>query len=849
MLSARPAPGRPPRSGGEDGVSAAARRLLAASGLFDEAFYRRSYPEAAEDRFGPLHDYLRRGWRRGRRPNPFFDPTFYLARNPDVRASGQEPLGHFIRFGADELRAASANFDTRYYCSRNPDVAASGLNPLLHFLRHGLARGRLAVEPGGPAADPTGGTGPGFSRYRLLNGLGIVDPFTDPWPAALVAALRQRFQLPVVALVDGGPDSGSASPATADTLRTSDVLEDCDGDAGRAWDDIADCLARRGIGKVICASPAAAAAVPPLKRRGFDVVALLRCAERQEDEPPLDRGLDLAYHADCILAADRGAAERFVGRFGAPAGRLTTWDALPEAAAPAADLRFTDDALRDLASLLQFGRTVGERRAERDRDLGADVSVVVPAYRAEAHIEERMASIFEQTVLPREIVVLDDASPDGTWEALQRLALLAPVPIRLMRNGENSGSPFRQWQRGLEAAGGRWCWIAESDDVAHPRLLETLARQASGNPAIVLSYARSATVDDETRTAAQVHDDYLQRVAPHRDWNKPHVGSGDDEIRGTLYLANTVPNVSAALLDRARALAGLAEIAPRYATLGDWALYLAMLKGGAIAYSPERCNLHRRLDEGVILSRQASPIFHIERATIHIAVARSVPLEAAQVEAMIALQNAEFDWLSRDVERPDRSYLQPFQDQLRALSAGRGESGRPHVLLVSSVSGDSDPAAVADLARDLARRRRVWHLPLERSVDAGPAQEVAILPPLPEAELERFLALAEIDAVGTHGPAAERLGLRLKQARPDIVWIVGRHGAAGAEEGGEAAAVPAVADAVVLMPGAEEADLPGPGGGRIHDARRGGGEAAYEEILARCGRRHSPIVAGAADGL
>ncbi len=45
-----------------------------------------------------------------------------------------------------------------------------------------------------------------------------------------------------------------------------------------------------------------------------------------------------------------------------------------------------------------------------------DVSVIVPSYRHSSYLEERLRSIFRQTHAPREIIFLDDASPDDSLE-------------------------------------------------------------------------------------------------------------------------------------------------------------------------------------------------------------------------------------------------------------------------------------------------------------------------------------------------------------------------------------------------------------------------------------------------
>lgn len=71
-----------------------------------------------------------------------FDPAFYRATNFDVAASGANPIRHYVKRGAAEGRDPHAMFDTSYYVRENPDVSASGLNPLLHFAKMGAAEGR-----------------------------------------------------------------------------------------------------------------------------------------------------------------------------------------------------------------------------------------------------------------------------------------------------------------------------------------------------------------------------------------------------------------------------------------------------------------------------------------------------------------------------------------------------------------------------------------------------------------------------------------------------------------------------------------------------------------------------------
>ncbi|MFX8262451.1 glycosyltransferase family 2 protein, partial [Acinetobacter baumannii] len=88
------------------------------------------------------------------------------------------------------------------------------------------------------------------------------------------------------------------------------------------------------------------------------------------------------------------------------------------------------------------------------------VSVVVPNFNYRRFLEARLRSIASQTLPPYEIIVLDDASTDGSMEELLRLQPLLSPELRIIKNHSNSGSVFRQWYAGVREAQGDYIWIA-----------------------------------------------------------------------------------------------------------------------------------------------------------------------------------------------------------------------------------------------------------------------------------------------------------------------------------------------------------------------------------------------------
>ena len=82
------------------------RHIIKKSGLFDEIYYLKSYPDVRLGDIDPIIHYIKYGAREGRNPNPFFDTTFYLNRYEDVAKSKINPLLHYILHGQYEGRKA-----------------------------------------------------------------------------------------------------------------------------------------------------------------------------------------------------------------------------------------------------------------------------------------------------------------------------------------------------------------------------------------------------------------------------------------------------------------------------------------------------------------------------------------------------------------------------------------------------------------------------------------------------------------------------------------------------------------------------------------------------------------------
>ena len=101
----------------------------------------------------------------------------------------------------------------------------------------------------------------------------------------------------------------------------------------------------------------------------------------------------------------------------------------------------------------------------------ADVSVIVPHFNALSTIENSVRSVLNQTVLVKEIIVVDDCSTDYT--ALLRIlkSFNEIVPVIVERLDVNSGASEAR-NRGLELATGKYLAFLDADDVWHPSKVE-----------------------------------------------------------------------------------------------------------------------------------------------------------------------------------------------------------------------------------------------------------------------------------------------------------------------------------------------------------------------------------------
>lgn len=216
----------------------------------------------------------------------------------------------------------------------------------------------------------------------------------------------------------------------------------------------------------------------------------------------------------------------------------------------------------------------------------ATVSVVVPSYNHSKFLRQRIETILAQTYQDFELILLDDCSKDDSREILMQFA--GNPRVRIEFNEVNSGTGYKQWNKGVRMARGKYVWIAESDDYADEHLLEKLVGILDGDQDIVYAYCRSWQVKDGSLNGFVCFGP--DRLNPR--WTTNFCADGREECRDYFTWYNPVRNASAVVFRRA-AYERVGGVEEHFRLSGDWKLWAAMALTGKIAYVAEPLNYQR----------------------------------------------------------------------------------------------------------------------------------------------------------------------------------------------------------------------------------------------------------------
>lgn len=107
------------------------------------------------------------------------------------------------------------------------------------------------------------------------------------------------------------------------------------------------------------------------------------------------------------------------------------------------------------------------------------VSVIVPVYNKKAYLEQCIESILSQTYKKLELILVDDASSDGSGEICDSY-VARDDRVRVIH--QQNGGPTAACVAGMKAASGGYYMFVDSDDYVEPEMIAEMADRLKGVP-------------------------------------------------------------------------------------------------------------------------------------------------------------------------------------------------------------------------------------------------------------------------------------------------------------------------------------------------------------------------------
>ncbi len=218
-----------------------------------------------------------------------------------------------------------------------------------------------------------------------------------------------------------------------------------------------------------------------------------------------------------------------------------------------------------------------------------DISVIVAAYQAADTIERTLASIAAQTLKPLEVVVVDDGSTDGTFEAAKAFGPdMNGIELRILRTETNQGAGAARNRAIMESTGTLLAFLDADDEWLPEKLERSLSYLESGDYSFV---AHDYLTGDGDNT---IHHDCERRFREGGDtfvnlYRKGYIASSSVVVRRKVVLVagGFDPNLPNAQ-DFDLWLAMTRSPDTRYLVFGEALLHYRPSPGGIMSHTERR---------------------------------------------------------------------------------------------------------------------------------------------------------------------------------------------------------------------------------------------------------------------
>ena len=224
------------------------------------------------------------------------------------------------------------------------------------------------------------------------------------------------------------------------------------------------------------------------------------------------------------------------------------------------------------------------------------ISVIIPNYNHGRYLKQRINSVLNQTFQDYELIILDDASTDNSRDIIEAYRD-NPHISHIVYNEKNGGTPFKQWDKGIELASGEWIWIAESDDFADERFLEVLWGKVKANPSVGFAYTATYFVNEmgdiigQSRTNEHCQPNYC-------------VHESQRFIKERLLIRNTIDNVSECIFKKELYHPEKRHLYEDMKLCGDWFFYVLLLEQTKVLEVYDLLSSYRKHSSNTVISTE-----------------------------------------------------------------------------------------------------------------------------------------------------------------------------------------------------------------------------------------------------
>lgn len=209
--------------------------------------------------------------------------------------------------------------------------------------------------------------------------------------------------------------------------------------------------------------------------------------------------------------------------------------------------------------------------------------VVIPAKNAAAFIGEAVESLLAQTVPPRQIVVVDDGSEDGTADVVRRY----PHSVTVIRRQTSGGSSVAR-NLGILRCRSPWVGFLDADDVSLPQRIERQLDAVAADPDAALAFCDIVYMRADGNPTGD--------VVTFPEFRR-------DRFCGALFERNRIPTTSV-VVARRDALVALGGFDERLAYNEEYDLWLRLALAYPVVHVPEPLVLYRLHDGNISHSRE-----------------------------------------------------------------------------------------------------------------------------------------------------------------------------------------------------------------------------------------------------